>query len=116
MEEERLAEIIIMCQKAEELRNTYIHSTYSYRRGRERVFRAKLSARARDGLKVKLERVDSSLLLDVYDYTLCAAEEVEGIPMILGIADSVSYVGGPHRVRYSKDGLVVAEFRFGQVE
>jgi len=114
--EERYAEIISMCQKAEELRNTYIHSSYADRRRREkRLFRAKFSARARHGFKISLEKLDTGLLLDVSDYIMAAAEEVEFIPLLLDIADSTSG-GGTNRLQYFKNGSVVAEFLFGQVE
>jgi hypothetical protein len=112
---EHFAEIMSMCQKAEEMRNTYIHSSYEYYgRGRKRTFRAKFSARARHGLNVSMEKLDASLLLDVHDYVMAAAEEVEGIPLLLDIADAQSGVG--NQLQYTKNGSVVAEFRFGQVE
>lgn len=108
------AEIMSMCQKAEELRNTYIHSSYADRGRRDkRVFRAKFSARAKRGFKISLEKLDTSLLLDVSDYLMCAANEVEFIPLLLNIADTQSGVG--NQLQYLKNGSVVAEFSFGQV-
>ena len=111
---EHSAEIMSICHRAEEMRNAYIHSSYSDER-RKRAFRAKFSARERHGFKISLERLDTSLLLDVCDYIMCAAEEVESIPLLLGIADTVSG-GGTDRLQYLKNDLVVAEFSFGQVE
>lgn len=113
--QEHSAEIMSMCQKAEELRNTYIHSSYADRRRRDkRVFRAKFSARAKQGFKISLEKLDTSLLLDVSDYLMCAANEVEAIPLLLDIADTQSGFG--NQLQYLKNGSVVAEFLFGQVE
>lgn len=59
--EERYKELLVLCWRAEEFRNTYLHSSYA---GRER---AKISAKSKHGLRVHVEPVDSSLLLDVAD-------------------------------------------------
>jgi hypothetical protein len=106
---EYVTDIVRMCRQAEELRNTYLHSSYGDRR-RER---AKLSAKAKHGLRVHREQVDAGVLLDVADYIAMVAAELEGMPMNFDIADSVS--GGGDTVTFSKDGHLVATFKGGKV-
>ena len=103
--EDQVKEIIVLCAKAEELRNAYIHSSYS------RTTRMRISARRKQGLKLTIEPIDSGLLLDVADFIVCAAMELEGLPMLLGIADQSS--GGSDYLSYTRNGVEVATFRFG---
>jgi hypothetical protein len=105
--EEWLGEILWICRRSEELRNTYMHSSYSGRR------RAKFSANAYHGLRVHLESVDAALLLDVSDFIVSAGMELEGLPLLLDIADMVGGTGDC--IKYEKKGAVVATFRFGEV-
>jgi hypothetical protein len=105
--EENIEELIWICRRSEELRNTYLHSSYT---GRER---AKHSAKGHYGLRVHRESVDAALLLDVADFIVHAGMELEGLPLLLGIADTVG--GADDSIAYVKNGSVVATFRFGEV-
>jgi hypothetical protein len=105
--QEDIQELVSMCRRSAELRNTYLHSSYA---GRER---AKLSARGHDGLRVHRESVDAALLLDVADFITYAGMELECLPLLLGVADNVSAT--EHSIVYLKDGSVVATFKFGEV-
>ena len=70
---ERLSEILQLCRRAAELRNTYMHSSYSGaqpapRRGKPPIVRrTKTTGRGAQGLRVRVEDIDSALLLDVAD-------------------------------------------------
>ena len=105
--EEQVKDIFVLCAKVEDLRNAYMHSSYAG------AARARISARRRQGLKLTVEPVDSGLLLDVADFIVCAAMELEGLPMLLDIADRSS--GGADYVSYTKNGVEVATFKFGEV-
>ena len=102
-----MKEIFILCAKAEELRNEYLHSSYAGNR------RAKISARRKRGLRLKVEPADSGLLLDVADFIVYAAMELECLPMLLDIADHC--LGGADFVSYTKNGVEVAKFKFGEI-
>lgn len=104
--EEQLRELVFVCRRAEELRNTYLHSSYVIGR------RAKLSAKAKHGLRVQKEDVDAGLVFDVADWILGVACEVEFVPTILGIADVIG--GGADYITYLKNDVVVATFKFGE--
>jgi hypothetical protein len=105
--EEIIGEMLWICRRAEELRNTYLHSSYSGPK------RAKFSAKADRGLRVHLESVNSALMLDVSDFIVSAGMELEGLPLLLEIADTVG--GNDEYISYEKNGSVVATFRFGEV-
>jgi hypothetical protein len=105
-DDEYITDIVRMCFQAEQLRNTYLHSSYG---NRERV---KLSAKAKNGLRVHREQVDAGVLLDVADYIAMVAGELESVPMSLDIADLVS--GGGDSLLFSKDGRLVARFELGK--
>jgi hypothetical protein len=105
--EEEIREVIIAGHRAEELRNVYVHSSYSEEK------RVKLSVRSKRGFQVAREDVDPGLLLDVADYITCVAAELEALPMILGIADQVG--GSGNTVEYRKQGEIVATFTYGEV-
>ena len=55
-----------------------------------------------------------ALLLDVSEYIANAATAIEGLPLILEIADTVCY--SADCIRYTKNDSVVVEFRFGELE
>lgn len=113
--EGEIKEAILRCQKAEELRNTYLHSSYiDHVAGNSPITRVKVSARVKHGLTVHRESFDSGLLLDVSEYITNATNAIEGLPLILEIADTVSYTADC--IRYIKNDSVVAEFRFGELE
>lgn len=101
-------DLLRMCQRAEELRNSYLHSSYS------NVERIRISASARRGLRVHREPVDSSLLLDVADFIGYAGMELEQLPGLLNMADSISSSG--NSTTYSKDGSPVAKFVLGDFQ
>jgi hypothetical protein len=106
-DDEYISDVVRMCRLAEELRNTYLHSSYGAR------LRAKLSAKAKHGLRVHREQVDAAVLLDVADYIAMVAEELECAPMSFEIADEVTASGDT--VSFSKNGHRVAEFTVGKV-
>ncbi len=105
--QEALRELLLVGHRAEELRNTYLHSSYA---GLER---SKFSAKAKHGLRVHREKVDPALLLDVADFIATVGMDLEGLPLLLDLADSVT--GGADFVTYSKDGTVLATFEFGRI-
>lgn len=105
---EQIGEMFVLSRRAAELRNSYLHSSYAG------TLRAKFSARSKRGLTVIKEQVSPALLLDVADFIVYAAMEIEGIPMVLGYADSTR--AGADHVSYLKGDSVVATFRFGEVE
>lgn len=105
--EQSTEELFKACHRAEELRNMYFHSSYT---GDER---AKFSAKARHGLRVQRESVDSSRLLDVADYIVYIGMELEHLPVFMGIADLTSR--SEDSISYSKKGAVVATFKFGEI-
>ena len=100
---ERLGEILQMCRRAAELRNTYMHSSYS------RDQRTKTTAKGAQGLRVRVEPIDSALLLDVADFISETALMCQGVPVDLGIADSSSAVDDT--ITYTRSGLVVGTSR-----
>ena len=113
--EGQITEAIRRCQKAEELRNAYLHSSYIDRAaGSSPITRVKVSARVKHGLTVHRESLDSGLLLDVSEYITNAVNAIEELPLILEIADTVSYTADC--IRYLKSDSVVVEFRFGELE
>jgi hypothetical protein len=98
-------ELLVVCSRAEQLRNTYIHSSYL---GQQR---AKTTIRGPQGLRTVVEAATSGQMLDVADYIVGVGMEVEGLPMLLGIADTVS--GNGTRLRYTLADKEVATFFFG---
>jgi hypothetical protein len=104
--EEQTRELLALCWSSDDLRNTYLHSSYSLEA------RAKLTAKWKQGLRIHVEPVDSALLLDVADFIADSGMELEFLPMLLGIADRVSSHGDS--LSYSKNGSVIATFQFGE--
>lgn len=105
---EQIGEMFQLCRRSEQLRNTYIHSSYAG------AVRAKFSARNKRGLTVSKEQVSPALLLDVADFIVGAAMEIEGMPILLGYADT--HQGGAEYSTYMLNGSEVAKFRFGEVD
>jgi hypothetical protein len=103
---DQLKELLKLCWRAEELRNTYLHSSYA------RHERAKITAKSKQGLSLHIEPVDSGLLLDVADFIGDTGMQLENLPMLVGLADSAS--GGDDFVSYLKNGSLVTTFRFGE--
>jgi len=101
-------EIFQLCRCAEDLRNTYLHSSYAG------IVRVKYSARGKQGLKVAKEPADSDLLMDVADFIVYAAMQIEGLPILLGLA--TSHVGGPEYSAYFDGEKEIARFLFGESE
>ena len=104
--EDQTNELLKLCWRSEDLRNTYFHSSYA------RQERAKMTAKSKYGLRIHVEPVDSSLLLDVADFIVYCGMELEILPMILGLADSTT--SGVNYVSYSLNGAVIKTFRFGE--
>jgi hypothetical protein len=104
--EDQTNELLKLCWRSEELRNTYLHSSYA------RQERAKMTAKSKHGLRVHVEPVDSGLLLDVADFIVYSGMELESLPMMLGMADLTT--GGDDYVSYSQNGAVTKTFRFGE--
>ena len=104
---EETAELLAICQKSEDMRNTYFHSSYSLDR-----IRTKTTAKRKHGLRVVTEEVDSVLLLDVADFISESAHELMALPLILEIADYLSE--SDSRIVYSKDGVQVAFVNIGK--
>jgi hypothetical protein len=99
--------LFALCSRAEQLKDSYIHTGY------EDGSRSKVAARGRAGLKVMPEHALDDLLLDVADYIVYAALELEGLPLLLDLADSA--VATADTVRYEKDGAVVVAFLSGDI-
>ena len=104
---EETAELLAICQKSEDMRNTYFHSSYSLDR-----IRTKTTAKRKHGLRIVTEKVDSALLLDVADFICESAHELMALPLILQIADGLTDDGS--KIVYSKDGLEVASVEIGR--
>jgi hypothetical protein len=113
-------ELIQSCRRAEELRNTYLHSSYGLPDGLEqqehlnaymegRLRRAKSSTRG-GTLRVLNVEVNPALLLDVADFIVHAAVSLSEAPMIFGLADHLRGVGWT--TEYVKNGTVIARFDF----
>ena len=105
--EEQLTELVGLCQKSEDLRNTYFHSSYALDRTRTKV-----TAKRKHGLRATSESVDSALLLDVADFIYEKATELISLPLVLGLADSLTEDGS--LLTYIKKGQKVATYRLGQ--
>ena len=105
--EERLVELVGLCQKSEDLRNTYFHSSYALDRTRTKV-----TAKRKHGLKATSESVDSALFLDVADFIFEKATELMTLPLVLGLADSFESDGG--LLTYTMKGQKLATYRLGQ--
>ena len=96
---ERLGEILQVCRRAAELRNTYMHSSYSHEN------RTRTTAKSAQGLRVRTERIDSGLLLDVADFISETALICQEVPVDLGYADSLDAENDD--ITYSRQGSSV---------
>ncbi len=105
--EDEIKELINICGKAEDLRNKYLHSSYTSN------FRQKITSKRKYGLRIDIEKYDSSLLLDVSDYIAYAGMDLESLPILLGFADQTS--SNEDCVMYSKNNSVIATFQFGKI-
>ena len=85
---EEIEELISLCQKAEELRNMYLHSSYALD-----GTRTKVTAKRKHGLRASSEVADSALLLDVADFIHEAAAGLSTLPITLCLADSMTEDG-----------------------
>lgn len=106
--EDEIKELINFCGNAEELRNKYLHSSYSSN------LRQKITSKRKYGLKIDIEKYDSSLLLDVSDYIVHAGMDLELLPILLGFADSTA--GNYNSVSYVKGDSIIATFQFGKIK
>jgi hypothetical protein len=97
-----LDEVLRLCRKSEELRNTYFHSSYSP------DLRVKTTAKASRGLRTQFEKVDSSLLLDVADFISETAWICQELPVGIGFADEAN--GNGDTVSYFRSGRPVGSF------
>lgn len=100
---ERLSEILQVCRRASELRNTYMHSSYTHEN------RTKTTAKGSQGLRVRTERVDPALLLDVADFISETALICQEVPIDLGYADSLDAENDV--ITYSRHGTRVGTSR-----
>jgi hypothetical protein len=100
---EKLDEIIALCQEAEQLRNTYFHSSYPLGKTRH-----KTTSKAKRGLHIAVEPIDSALLLDVAEFIGETAYIVRSIPLEIGLADGFQDDG--FSISYSKNGKLIAKF------
>ena len=105
---EQVREMFTLCRRSEELRNSYLHSSYSG------TVRAKFSAKDKRGLRITKEQVSPALLLDVADFIVGAGMEIEGLPLLFGYGDT--HGGSADYSEYLQDGKVIARFRFGEVD
>ena len=102
----RLGEILGVCRQAEELRNTYMHSSYSLDRGT----RTKTRIHGSQGLRVRTEQVDSGLLLDVADFITHTAMTCQGVPVDLGFADRAFSSGDT--VTYFRGDVIIGTSKY----
>lgn len=75
---EMFSELMALCFKAEELRNQILHSSYTGAYLSDaKATRKKLTAKASKGLVVHDEEIDSGYLLDIADFIITIAMQVE---------------------------------------
>lgn len=99
---EVLDEVLRLCRKSEELRNTHLHSSYGP------DLRVKTTAKASQGLRVKAEAVDAGLLLDAADFISETAWICQELPIEIGFADSAD--GDGDTLRYFRNRELVGSF------
>jgi hypothetical protein len=105
--QEELTELLSLCQKSEDLRNIYFHSSYALDRTRN-----KTTAKRKHGLKTTSEPVDSALLLDAAEFIYETAAELRGLPLSLGLADAVIDDGS--LITYTMNGEELAMYQLGK--
>ena len=102
--DERYKELISLCNKAEQLRNQIIHSSYVSNR-----YRIKKTARAKKGLIKTIEKVNPDYLFDIADFIVMVGMSVEELPMFMGIAESIS--ASSDEVTYINKGKIIKKFK-----
>jgi hypothetical protein len=100
-------ELLIVCTRAEELRNSYVHSSYV---GDVRV---RMTARAKRGLHTTMERASADLVAEVADYIAEIGFEVEKLPLMMGVANAIHTTG--QTIDYTLADGKVATFAFGDL-
>jgi len=101
--ETQFKELLSLCNKAEELRNQIIHSSYVANR-----YRIKVTAKAKKGLDKNIEEVNPDYLSDIADFIVSVGMNVEEFPLVLGLADQVG--GDAKDTTYSKGNKVIKKF------
>jgi len=101
--ETQFKELLSLCNKAEEIRNQIIHSSYVANR-----YRVKVTAKAKKGLNKNVEEVNPDYLLDIYDFIVNVGISVEEFPLVLGLADMVS--ASAEDITYSKNNKIIKKF------
>lgn len=101
--ETQFKELLSLCNKAEEIRNQIIHSSYVANR-----YRVKVTAKAKKGLNKHVEEVNPDYLLDIYDFIVNVGISVEEFPVVLGLADTIS--ASAEDVTYSKNNKIIKKF------
>ena len=99
---ELLDEVLQLCRKSEELRNTYLHSSYGM------DVRVKTTAKASHGLRTRSESIDSALLLDVADFISETAWICQELPVDIRFVDEAS--GNGDTMDFFRDGKLAASF------
>ena len=99
---EVLDEVLYLCRRSEEMRNTYLHSSYDGDR------RVKTTAKAKTGLRVVAEITDAALLLDVADFIEGTAWICGELPINVGFADN--YHSDGRTTKYSRGGELIGSF------
>ncbi len=101
----QVGELLVLCSRCNDLRNTYLHSSYGPN------LRVKTSAKAGRGLRRTVEPVDAALLLDVSDFIAHMAHELECVPLLLGLADRAQFAAAA--THYFHGDELVAAFNIG---
>lgn len=101
--ETQFTELLSLCNKAEEIRNQIIHSSYVSDR-----YRVKVTAKAKKGLNKNVEEVNPDHLLNIADFIVYVGMSVEAFPLVLGIVDRVG--GAAEDITYSKNNKIIKKF------
>ena len=101
--ETQFTELLSLCNKAEEIRNQIIHSSYVSDR-----YRVKVTAKAKKGLNKNVEEVNPDHLLDIADFIVYVGMSVEAFPLVLGLADRGG--GTAECITYSKNNKIIKKF------
>jgi len=102
--EAQFKELLSLCNKAEELRNQIMHSSYVANR-----YRIKTTSKAKKGLKKTIEAVNPDYLLDIADFIAGVGLHIEKFPTVLGLADGFSV--GPNGIAYLKKDKILKNFK-----
>ncbi|MBI3714794.1 MAG: hypothetical protein HY255_02235 [Betaproteobacteria bacterium] len=74
---EGVNELAANCFRAEELRNQLLHSSFVYDRTLRSMFRKKITAKSSAGLRSIQQEVNAAYILDVSDFIIMVAQDVE---------------------------------------